>query len=303
MTLSPETATLMAEFAKSDGKPLHEMTVAEARALSEALTALGTPADGTVTITDSLLLVEGGEMLMRTLTPRTAPLGVLMFIHGGGWVIGSAAEWTAVGSHLATATGCIVVLPDYRMAPEQPFPIPVEDCWTALKHVARTYSLPLIVGGDSAGGNLAAVMALRARDQGGPALAGQVLIYPVTDHDVSRPSWRAPDNQQTLTARGMSWFWQHYIADESARLHPDAAPMKATSLANLPPTYLLVAEHDVLHDEGMDYGDALAAAGNDLTRVVFDGQIHGFLTLGSVLPAASRAIAEIGDWIRSRLAL
>jgi acetyl esterase len=300
MTLSPETAALMAEFAKSDGKPLHHMAVQEARALSEGLTALGPAADPAVTVADSRLWVNGGDILLRTLTPATSPVGVVVFLHGGGWVVGSAAEWTALASHLAASTGCIVVLPDYRMAPEHPFPVPVEDCWTALRHVAGTYALPLFVGGDSAGGNLAAVIAIRARDQGGPPLAGQVLVYPVTDHDPQRPSWTAKDNQQILTADGMSWFWDHYIADAGNRLHPEASPLRATSLEGLPPTYLLIAEHDVLHDEGQAYGDRLAAAGNDLTRDVFTGQTHGFLTLGAVLPAAGKAVDAIGVWVRQR---
>jgi len=303
MTLSPETARLMAEFAKSDGKALQDMTVQEARILSEGLTALGLPADSSVTIADGHLPVNGGDILLRTLTPTGTPLGVLMFIHGGGWVIGSAAEWTSLGTHLAAATGCIVVLPDYRMAPENPFPTAVEDCWTALCAVANAYTLPLFVGGDSAGGNLAAVMALRARDRGGLSLAGQVLVYPVTDHDPLRPSWTAKENQQILTATGMAWFWDHYVPAPSERLHQDASPLQANSHTGLPPSLILLAEHDVLHDEGAAYADRLAAAGNALSREIYLGETHGFLTLGGVLPAATRAIASIGSWTRRLLTI
>ncbi|MEO8244859.1 MAG: alpha/beta hydrolase [bacterium] len=302
MTLNLETAALMAEFAKSDGKPLEDMTPDEARTLSRDLTSLGLLPDTSVTVTDSRLAVSGGDILLRTVTPASAPIGVIVFFHGGGWVIGSAEEWESVASHLATASGCTVVLPDYRKAPEHPFPTPVEDCWTALTHIAQTTTLPLMVCGDSAGGNLAAVMALRARDQNGPTLRGQILIYPVTDHDPQRPSWRAKDKQLILTAEGMTWFWDHYIAKAQDRLHPDASPLRAKSHDRLPPTFLLLAEHDILHDEGAAYADRLVAAGNDVTRTVSAGDTHGFLTLGSILPSATRAIAAMGVWVRQHLA-
>ena len=302
MTLSSETAALMAEFAKSEGVPLEQMSVSEARILSENLTALGSPAVPLAKSEDVQLPVADGEILVRILTPMGTPAGVLFFIHGGGWVIGSVAEWTALGTQLAQACNCIVVLPDYRLAPEHAFPVPVEDCWAALRWTAQTFDLPLIVGGDSAGGNLAAVMALRARDYGGPALAGQVLIYPVTDYDPARPSFTAPDNQQILTAPGMLWFWDHYIASPKARLDPDASPLRAKSLQGLPPAFVLIAEHDVLHDEGAAYAERLKTSGNVLTRVDFDGETHGFLALGNVLPAAGRAVNQIGTWARQLLA-
>jgi acetyl esterase len=302
MSLSPETAALMAEFAKSDGVPLELMSVAEARILSENLTSLGSPAVPLGNSEDITLPVAGGEIMVRILTPRGKPGGVLLFIHGGGWVIGSVAEWTAIGSHLAAATSCIVVLPDYRLAPEHRFPVPVEDCWTALEWAAKTYDLPLIVGGDSAGGNLAAVMALRARDRATPKIAGQVLVYPVTDYDPTRGSFVAAENQQILTAEGMLWFWDHYVAAPADRHHPDASPLRAPSLDGLPPTYLLTAEHDVLRDEGLAFGDRLASAGNAVTHDAFDGETHGFLTLGKSLPAAGRAVDRMGAWARDLLA-
>lgn len=302
MSLSRETAALMAEFAKSDGPPLQDMSVAEARILSENLTSLGLPAVPLASSEDMRLDVAGGTIMLRVQTPLGTPRGVLVFIHGGGWVIGSVSEWTALGSRLAAATDCIVVLPEYRMAPEHRFPVAVDDSWAAIKWAASTYELPLLVGGDSAGGNLAAVMALRARERGGPELAGQILIYPVTDYAPQRDSFVHPDNQQILTAAGMLWFWDHYILSASDRHHPDASPLRAASLNGLPPTYLLTAEHDVLRDEGVAFGDGLAASGNDLTHDRFDGETHGFLTLGNVLPAAGRAIDRIGEWAHSTLA-
>jgi len=291
----------MAEFAKSEGPPLQEMSVAEARILSENLTSLGLPAIPVASSEDKLLSVDGGSILLRVLTPEGTPSGVLVFIHGGGWVIGSVGEWTALGSRLAAATSCIVVLPEYRMAPEHRFPVAVDDSWAAVEWAGMTYHLPLFVGGDSAGGNLAAVMALRARERGLPKLAGQILVYPVTDYDPQRASFIDPANQQILTSAGMLWFWDHYIAAPADRHHPDASPLRAVSLADLPPTYLLTAEHDVLRDEGVAFGERLESSGNELTHDRFDGETHGFLALGKVLPAAGRAIDRIGTWVRSTL--
>lgn len=303
MSLSQETAALMAEFAKSDGPPLQDMSVAEARILSENLTSLGLPSVPLASSEDVQLDVEGGSMLLRVLTPTTTPQGVLVFIHGGGWVIGSVTEWTALGSRLAAATGCIVVLPEYRMAPEHRFPVAVDDSWAAVEWAGKTFDLPLLVGGDSAGGNLAAVMALRSRERCAPRLAGQILVYPVTDYDPQRASFVEPANQQILTSSGMLWFWDHYIATPSDRHHPEASPLRASSLADLPPTYLLTAEHDVLRDEGVEFGERLQHSGNALTHDKFDGETHGFLTLGNVLPAAGHAIDRIGQWTRSMLSL
>ncbi|MEJ0011057.1 MAG: alpha/beta hydrolase [Bauldia sp.] len=301
MALSPEAAALMAEFAKSDGVPLEQMSVAEARILSENLTSLGSPAVPVASSEDIALPVDGANILLRILTPHGTPAGVLVFLHGGGWVIGSVNEWTAIGSHLATAANCIVVLPEYRLAPEYRFPVPVEDCWAAVRWAAAKYDLPLLVGGDSAGGNLAAVMALRARDRGAPRLAGQALIYPVTDYEPSRASFVASENQQILTSAGMLWFWQHYVETPADRSHPDASPLRAATFDGLAPTYLLIAEHDVLKDEGAEFGDRLAAAGNILTRDMFDGETHGFMTLGNALPAAARAVERVGAWARQVL--
>lgn len=301
MSLSQETAALMAEFAKSEGPPLQEMSVAEARILSENLTSLGLPAVPLASSEDTYVKVADDSMLLRVLTPSETPNGVLVFIHGGGWVIGSVTEWTALGTRLAAATGCIVVLPEYRMAPEHRFPTAVDDSWAAIEWASRTYDLPLLVGGDSAGGNLAAVMALRARDRAGPKLAGQILVYPVTDYDPQRASFVEPANQQILTAAGMLWFWDHYIVTPADRYHPEASPLRSSSLTDLPPTYLLTAEHDVLHDEGVAYGERLRTSGNVLTHEEFDGETHGFLTLGNVLPAAGRAIDRIGTWTRTTL--
>ena len=153
-----------------------------------------------------MLAVQDGTILLRVLTPVASPRGVILFVHGGGWVVGTVDVLTDVGKQLATATGCIVVMPDYRLAPEHSFPGPLQDCVAAMNWTAARYDLPLIVAGDSAGGNLAAVLAIKARDAGGPALAAQLLVYPVADCDLETASYNAPENQLNLS----SWIWNGF---------------------------------------------------------------------------------------------
>lgn len=299
MPLAAEVQALMQNLAAQPGKPLHEMTVQEARALSAALADWSGPAPATG-VEDIRLPVAGGDILLRVLTPEGTPKSVLLFIHGGGWVLGSADESTGLGQRLAVAAGAVVVLVDYRMAPEHPFPVPVDDCLAALDWTAARFAgLPLFVGGDSAGGNLTTVVATLARDRGGPSIRGLVLIYPVADADFDRPSYRAPDNQQVLTAEGMVWFWNHYLPDPAQRRDPRASPLFA-DLTGLPPACVVIAEYDVLRDEVEALADAMEAAGVAVDRMPVPGQIHGFISWGGVLPGANAVTAQLAEWMRGR---
>ncbi len=158
--------------------------------------------------------------------------------------------------------------------------------------------MPLIVAGDSAGGNLAAVVALRARDRGGPRIALQVLIYPVTDADLDRPSYVDPDNQLLLTRDAMVWFWDHYVPDAARRAEPDASPLRADSLAGLPPAVVLTAEHDVLRDEGEAYAERLREAGVPVDFRRHEGQTHGFFTF-LMLPGSERGFQHVVKAVRA----
>lgn len=297
MPLSPETQALMDSLATQEGKPLHEMSVEEARSLSADLAEWSGDAPQMARTDDVMLPVAGGEILVRVQVPAGTPRAVLLFIHGGGWVIGSVAESDGLCRRMAVGAGAIVVSVDYRMAPEHRFPVAVDDCIAALDWTAWQFpDLPLFVGGDSAGGNLATVVAAAARDKGGPALRGQVLIYPVADCDFTRPSYLAAENQQILTSEGMQWFWDHYLPDPALRRDPRASPLHADQ-AGLPPACVVIAGVDVLRDEVEALALAMEQAGVSVTRIMAEGLIHGYFGWSAVLPSGGVTVRQVTDWI------
>lgn len=304
MTLDWATAELLEGMADGGGKPLHESSVAEARALGEGLADLNGPAPPMFRVEEHSIAVPGGAVPLRLLVPIERPAGVIVYYHGGGWVIGSIDEADTVARKLAERTSCAVVLVEYRLAPEHRYPVAVEDSWAALEWTgARLTELagagaPLFVAGDSAGGNLAAVMALRARDRGGPPIAAQILIYPVTDADFERPSYTDPANQVLLTREAMVWFWDHYAPDASRRAEADASPLRADDLSGLPPAVVLTAEHDVLRDEGEAYAERLREAGVAVNFMRHEGQMHGFFTL-LLLPGSERGFQQVVKAVRA----
>ncbi|MDH4146887.1 MAG: alpha/beta hydrolase [Acidimicrobiia bacterium] len=299
MTLDLATATLLEQFAASGAKPLHESTVEEARELTKAFAEMAGPAPAVARREDHRVTVDGGDILVRVLVPPQGARGVICYLHGGGWVIGSADDYETLARKLAERTSCAVALVDYRLAPEHRHPVAADDCyaalcWTAehLADISGRPDVPLVVAGDSAGGHLAAVVAQRARDRNGPDIALQVLVYPVTDADFDRPSYVDPANQLILDREAMMWFWDHYVPDEAQRAEPDASPLRAASLAGLPPAVVLTAEHDVLRDEGEAYAEALRQAGVPVDFRRHEGQTHGFFTL-LMLPGSERGFQQV----------
>ena len=300
MALDHATKRILEELAASGAKPLHESTPEEARELSASLAAMAGPAPRMARAEDpTVTAADGHAVPIRVLVPPQGARGVIVYFHGGGWVIGSIDEYDTLARKLAERTSCAVVLVDYRLAPEHRYPTAVDDSYAALEWVAAHVAdiagradVPLIVAGDSAGGNLAAVMAQRARDRGGPDIALQVLVYPVTDADFDRPSYLDPDNQLLLTHEAMVWFWDHYVPDAAQRHQPDASPLRAESLAGLPPAVVLTAEHDVLRDEGEDYAERLREAGVAVDARRHEGQTHGFFTI-LLLPGSERGFQQV----------
>lgn len=298
MALDVATRMLMEQVAAGGGKPLHESTPEEARALSAAFAAMAGPAPKMRRSEDHQITRPDGSFALRVLVPMQPVRGVIVYYHGGGWVIGAIDEFDTLGRKLAERTSCAVVLPDYRLAPEYRYPTAVDDSYAALEWTAQNIKdiagadVPLIVAGDSAGGNLSAVMAQRARDRGGPELALQVLIYPVTDADFDRPSYTDPDNALILTREAMVWFWDHYLPDAARRTETDASPLRAGDLSGLPPAVVLTAEHDVLRDEGELYAERLTAAGVSVDFRRHAGQTHGFFTL-LMLPGSERGFQQV----------
>lgn len=296
----------MAATAGPDAKPLWELSPAEARSASAGMTDLygkGPLMQHTEEV--ALEASDGNNFTIRIHVPHSAPSAVLVYLHGGGWVLGDIDGYDTLARQLAAKSGAAVVLVNYRKAPEHPFPAPVEDAWTTLQWTAENLEriagsqVPLFVAGDSAGGNLAAVAALRARENAGPKLAGQILVCPATDADFSRGSFTEAENQFFLTPELMRWFWNHYVPSEAERMHPEVAPLHALSLSKLPPALVITAEHDILRDEGEEYADRLRQAGVPVEHHRWPGQIHPFFSLVNVLPASAEAIDLIGDRVRA----
>jgi acetyl esterase len=309
MALDDATKAMLAELSKIRPKPFHELTPAEAREQSAAARAQRAPGPEMASVRDIRVKAAGGAFPVRVLLPAEDPPGLIVYYHGGGWVLGGIEDSDALGRHLAQRTGCAVVLVGYRLAPEYRYPTPLEDSWTALCWVDEHLTdlagarVPLIVAGDSAGGNLAAVVARRAAHGSGPQIALQVLIYPVTDCDPGALSYADPENQLLLTAESMTWFWDHYAPEVAARAHPDASPLRAPNLSGLPAAVVATAEHDPLRDEGELYATRLMKAQVPVRFRRFDGQMHGFFTMVGLLPGSDQAIDYVADAIAEQLGI
>jgi acetyl esterase len=302
------TSALLAQMADSGIKPLHEMTPEEARALGGALREMYGPGPEVGAVTEHAVPVQGGTIPVRVYAPAGPAPALIVYYHGGGWVIGALDEFDTLARQMVDRTGAAVVLVDYRLAPEHRYPVAAEDAWAALRWAGEHLEelagsrVPLIVAGDSAGGNLSAVVAQRARAENGPDISLQVLIYPVTDCDLDNASYTDPANQLLLSRAAMIWFWDHYAPDPQDRKNPDASPLRAADLSGLPPAVVLTAEHDPLCDEGEAYADKLRAAGVPVQHQRFDGQMHAFFTMVNVLPGAAAGLDYVAVAIDRRLA-
>lgn len=240
-----------------------------------------------------------GTVPVRIYSPSEEPHGAMVWLHGGGWTFGGLDSSEAALRSFALRTGLRIISVDYRLAPEHPFPAPFSDAVVALRWVVQeriAHGMPLLLGGESAGGNLAAVLAIFARDAGGPPVSGQILFYPVTDADFNRLSYRENANGYFLTRSLMQWFWDNYVPDYSLRKDWRVSPLQAATLAGLPPALIQTAEFDPLRDEGEAYAMRLQAAGNAVTCKRYRGLIHGHFAMGAI-PAAAAAIEDAALWV------
>ncbi len=235
------------------------------------------------------------------------PRPTIAWFHGGGWVCGSVEQSDITCRRLAAAAGAVVVSVEYRRAPEAQFPAPLEDCLAATRwcadHAADLGGDPrrLVVGGDSAGGNLAAAVALAVRDAGdGPTIAFQLLVYPVTDARCDSPSHAENGVGYLLTSAGMRWFWDHYLGDRPGAGDDHlASPLQAPDLSGLPPALVITAEYDPLRDEGEAYAQRLAEAGVEVRCSRYDGMLHGFFGMGLLFEEAGHAVDEAAAAVRA----
>jgi acetyl esterase len=309
MPLDPQAQSLVDALAKLNLKPIEDSTPEEAReSMRSRMTALG-PFDEVAAVGEHRVPVTDGEITVRLYSPGgSGPRPVLVFYHGGGWVIGDLDTHDGVCRSLTNAAGCVVASVDYRLAPEAKYPVAAEDSYAALQWiVANATRLGVdprraAVGGDSAGGNLSAVVSLMARDRGGPTLVYQVLIYPVTDHSLDTPSYLENAAGYVLTREAMRWFWRHYLAREEQGREPLASPLRAPSLAGLPPTLVITAASDPLRDEGEAYAARLRDAGVPVTLTRYDGMFHGFIHMTRFLDKARAAVDEVGGSLRKAFA-
>ena len=304
VSVHPQAQQILDGKAASGAPPLWELTPDEARAGVEANNAVIPAGPDLESVRDIVIPSQAGGMPARVYSPSESAPGLVVYYHGGGWVVGSVDGWDSSVRALAVASGCDVVSVDYRLAPEHVFPAAADDAYDALEWAASASGLaggrPIVVAGDSAGGNLAAVAALRARDFGGPPIALQVLVYPVTDCDLDRRSYREYDGDEYIVnRRDMAWFWDRYAPDPATRANPYASPLRAPSLAGLPPAYVVTAEHDPLRDEGFAFADRLRAARVPVEHRHYGSQIHGFFSFTGVLDDADKAVSEAGSAIRA----
>ena len=307
MPLAPAARTMIDQLEAGGGPALWEMSVDDARSLSAVMGAMDEPLE-VAKVEDRVIPGPAGDLLVRIYTPDApAPRPVIAFFHGGGFVICSVDTHDGLARRLANATGAVVVSVEYRLAPEARCPDSAEDCYAATlwthEHAAELGADPgrLIVAGDSAGGNLAAVVSLMASERSTPPITGQVLVYPVIDAACDAPSYTENGEGYFLEATGMRWFWDHYLGPDGDGTHHHASPIRASDLSGLPPAVVITAEFDPLRDEGEAYAAALEAAGVPVVAQRYDGMIHGFVSMPMLFPEADAAVARIADAVQGSL--
>ncbi len=282
MPLNPQIQAVLEQRAAVDQPPLNTLTPAQAWANAEARP----PATGpeVANVEDRTIPGPAGE--------------ILVYFHGGGWVVGTLDMSDGTCRNLCVGGECVVISADYRLAPEAKFPAPADDCYAVTEWVSRNASAisadldRIAVGGGSAGANLAAAVCLMARDRGGPALAFQLLVYPVTDRNFETASYRQNAEGYMLTRDSMIWYWDQYLNNASDASDPYAAPLQAGDLAGLPPALVMTAEFDPLRDEGEAYADRLEAAGVPTQCIRYDGMVHGFFGMHDSVDKAREAVTQ-----------
>lgn len=304
MPLHPTLATVLQQTANAPG--LETMTPEAARVGYVALRAMSGEGDAVADVSDRKIPGPGGDIPLRIYTPEgEPPFPVLVYFHGGGWVIGSIDTHDPICRTLANAAGCITVSVEYRLAPEHKFPAAAEDAYAATEWVAANAAEiggrpdAVAVAGDSAGGNLAAVVCQMAQEKGTPAIVYQALVYPITDCTLDNGSYIDNANGYLLTKDAMEWFWGLYVENEADRTDPLVSPLRAKDVSGLPPALVVTAEFDPLRDEGEAYAARLKEAGVPVVATRYDGMTHGFIQMAAMLEEAKALQNEVASALRT----
>jgi acetyl esterase len=306
--LDPQVKVLLDQMAAANQPAFHSQSPADARKAMDAMLNVLGPGPDVHKVEDRKIPGPAGDIPVRIYSPPGKPIGILVYFHGGGWVVGDIASHDYVCRALTNAAGCMVVSVDYRLAPEHKFPAGPEDCYAATEWVSKNAASlgsdadHIAVGGDSAGGNLAAVISLMARDRKGPRIRHQMLIYPVTDAAMDTPSYKEfTADGFVLSKLDMEWFWGYYLANKRDGENPYASPSRASNLSNLPPAHIITASHDPLRDEGEAYAELLKKAGNRVKVKRYQGVVHGFFSLQAALDQGKTATRELAEELKASL--
>lgn len=307
MPLDPQVVKAMESMAALGLPAAHTVSPEEARI--NARKRPRSPGPEVAKVENRTISAPDGDVPVRIYTPEgSGPFPILAWYHGGGWVVGDLDSADGSARSLCVGGNCIVVSVDYRLAPDAKFQGIIEDCWAATTWAVNNAASingdgsRIAVGGDSAGGNLAAAMCLMAADRGGPEIALQVLIYPVTDVDFTTSSYNNNAEGYALTKTTMQWYWDMYLESMDDATNPYAAPLQAKSLVGQPPALVITAEFDPLCDEGEAYGQRLIEAGVETTVTRYDGVIHGFFSMGAVVDKGQQAVDQASAALRSAFA-
>jgi acetyl esterase len=306
--LDPQVKVLLDQMAAAKQPAFHSQSPVDARkAMNAMLNVLG-PGPEVHRVENRKIPGPAGEIPVRIYTPASKPIGILVYFHGGGWVVGDLESHDYVCRALTNATGCTVLAVDYRLAPEHKFPAGPDDCYAATLWASKNATSlgsdadHIAVGGDSAGGNLAAAISLMARDRGGPRIRHQMLIYPAIDAAMDTPSQKEfMADGFVLSKLDMEWFWGHYLKNPKDGENPLASPNHAKDLKNLPPTDIITASHDPLRDEGEAFAEQLKAAGNKVKVKRFQGVVHGFVSLQAAIDQGKTATREMAEELKASL--
>jgi acetyl esterase len=307
--LDPQVQAMRERSVQAGAAPLYTLSLEAARAADlAAIQAASGGGEPVHSVVDRTIAGPGGELPVRVYRPDVpGPLPVLVYFFGGGWTLGSVETSDAVCRSLTNATGAIVVAPGYRLAPEHKFPAAVRDCHATVDWIAAhpatigADATRIAVGGDSAGGNLAAAVTLLARAHGGPDLAAQLLVYPNTDYLSDTRSLHENTDPYLFNRTSVDWYWGHYLGDPADGRDPLASPLRAPQLSGLPPALVVTAQYDPLRDQAEAYARRLERAGVPVRCSRYDGMVHGFFCMSGELDAGRRALAEAAAFLRGHL--